>query len=185
MCPGPELEVAGLSAPRPVGVGDALAEHLVGDWQNPQDVAVGVDVDVGVGAPGVGGQDPVVQVLLVVQGDVGLPQVRRNYPEGKLKPQPAKPENGDSIMVLRVPGQSVVCPDEAEPEGGGEHAIGVQVHPLGGEAQLYGQGGGAPGGLQGGAWQARASPGGSHACHSQRRWPPGGRRGGCRRPWGG
>ena len=48
--------------------------------QNPKDVAIGVDVSIGVGTPGVSGQDAVVQVLLVVQGYVRLPEVSRGNP---------------------------------------------------------------------------------------------------------
>ena len=94
MRPWAKLEVTSLLPPRPVAVGHSLTEHLqlfsgsyttcllhlVWHWKNPQDVAVGVDVGVGVGAPWVGSQDAVVQVLLVVQGDVRLPQIPWVYP---------------------------------------------------------------------------------------------------------
>ena len=39
--PGPEAEVAHLSPPGPVAVGDSLAQNTVGDGGNPENVPIG------------------------------------------------------------------------------------------------------------------------------------------------
>lgn len=53
-------------------------------WENPEDVPVGVDVDIGGHSTSrVSGQDAMVQVLLVVERDVGLPEIFGANPESK------------------------------------------------------------------------------------------------------
>lgn len=55
------------------------------DWKAPEDVAIAVDVDHGsVGAPRVGCENPVVEILLVVQSDVRLPHLGRTDPAPQL-----------------------------------------------------------------------------------------------------
>ena len=152
MSPRPKLQVAGLLAPRPVAVSHPLAQHLqpvIGslfpltlcetgkihrmlplEWMWALVLAL----------LGSAARIPWSRSCLLYsemsgfQRSAGLILGQHSFIAFCLSP-----ENLDPIMILRVPRQPKVSPDQPEPNSGSENPVGVEVHPLGRHSQVHHQ----------------------------------------------
>jgi len=83
----------------------------VEDWNYPENVSIGEQLDIGTRAFGVRGQDPVGEILFIEESYVRLPQRVGRYSD-----------DVDVVVLRRIPSQAVISPGEFEPHGHIQHS---------------------------------------------------------------